>query len=105
MASGGADLPRCAPPHDTGTDARRTADGSVAADTTPTLPEDASSLPKPAASATAAGGLEASPGNPSRRVEESVFAELTTLVRTLAASFREPRADVTTLRDQTGTFL
>jgi len=93
MASGGSDPPRFAPPHDTGTDARRTADGSVPADTTPPLPQDASGLPEPSAAATVAGGSGASPGNASRRAEQSAVAELTTLVRTLAASVRELRAD------------
>jgi len=104
MASGGADPPRFAPPHDTGTDARRTADGSVPADTTPPPPHVASNLPDSSAAATATGDSGASPSNGSRRVEQSAVAELTTLVRTLAASVRELSADVTTLRDPTGTF-
>jgi len=104
MASGGADPPRFAPPHDTGTDARRTADGSVPDDTTPPPPQDASGLPDPTAAATAAGGSGASPGNASRRAEQSAVAELTTLVRTFSASVRELRSDVTALRDPTGTF-
>jgi len=104
MASGGADPPRSAPRHDTGTDARRTADGSVPADTTPPHPQDASGLPDPTAAATAAGGSGASPGSASRRAEQSAVAEITTLVRTLFAYVRELRADVTTLRDPSGTF-
>jgi len=103
MASGGADIPLFAPPHDTGTDARRTADGSVPVDATPPLPQNASNLPEPTAAATAAGGSGASPGNASRRAEQSAVAELATLVHSLTASVREQPADVTTLRDQTGT--
>jgi len=103
MASGGADPPRFAPPHDTGTDARRTADGSVPADTTPPPPQGASNLPDPAAAATATGDSGASPSNASRHAEQSDVAELTTLVRMLAASVREVHAHVTTLRDPTGT--
>jgi len=103
MASGGADPPRFAPPHDTGTDARRTADGSVPVDTTAPPPQVASSLLDPTAAATVAGDSGASPGNASRRAEQSAVSELSTLVRTLAASVRELRADVTTLRAPTGT--
>jgi len=102
MASGGAEPPRFAPPHNTGTDARRTADGSVPADTTPPPPQGASNLPDPAAAATATGDLGASPSNASRRAEQSAVVGHTTLARTLAASVRELRADVTTLRDPTG---
>jgi len=102
MASGGADPPRFAPPHDTGTDARRTADGSVPADTTPPPPHAASNFPDPAAAATATGDLGASHRNAIRRAEQSAVAELTTLARTLDASIRELRADVTTLHDPTG---
>jgi len=90
MASGGADPPRFAPPHDMGADARRTADGSAPAATTPPLPHDASGLPDPAAAAPASGGSGASLGNTSRRAVQSAGADLTTLVRTLAASV--PRA-------------
>ena len=103
MAIGGADPPRFAALHDTGTDARRTADGSVPADTTPPPPQVAANLPDPAAAATAKGDSGASPSNASRHAEQSAVAELTKLVRTLAASVRELRADVTTLRDPTGT--
>jgi len=103
MASGGADPPCFAPPHDAGTDARRTADGSVPADTTPPPPKGALNLPDPAAAATATDDSGASPSNAGRHAEQSAVAELTTLVRTLAASVRELRADVTTLRDPTGT--
>jgi len=103
MASGGADPPRFAPPHDAGTDARRTADVSVPADTTPPPPQGASNLPDPAAAARATGDSGASPSNAGRHAEQSAVAELTTLVRTLAASVRELRVDVTTLRDPTGT--
>jgi len=103
MASGGADPPRFAPPHDTVTDARRTADGSVPVDTTPLPPQVASKFPDLAAAATATGDSGASPSNASRRAEQSAVAELTMLVRTLAASVRELRADVRTLRDPTGT--
>jgi len=102
MASGGADPPRVAAPHDTGTDARRTADGPAPADTTPPPPQVASNLPDPAAAATAKGDSGASPSNASCRAEKSAVAELTTLVRTLAASVRELRADVTTSRDPAG---
>jgi len=103
MASGGADPPRFAPPHDTGADARRAADGSAPATTTPPLPHDASGLPDPTAAAPASGGSGASLGDTSRRAEQSAVAKITTLVRKLAASVRELRADVTTLRDPTGT--
>jgi len=103
MASGGADPPRFAPPHDAGPDARRTADGSVPADTTPPPPRGASNLRDPAAAATATGDSGASPSNAGRHAEQSAVAELTTLVRTFAASVRELRVDVTTLRDPTGT--
>jgi len=103
MASGGADPPRFALPHDTGADGRRTADGSAPATTTSPVSHDASGLPDPIAAAPASGGSGASLGNTSRRAEQSAVAELTTLVRTLAASVRELRAYVTTLRDPTGT--
>jgi len=102
-ASGGADPPRFAPPHDAGTEARRTADGSVPADTTPPLPQGASNLPDPAAAATATGDSGASLSIAGRQAEQSEVAELTTLVRTLATSVRELRVDATTLRDPTGT--
>jgi len=102
MASGGGDPLLFAPPHDAGADARRTADGSAPAATIPPLPQDASGLPDPTAAATASGGSGASLGNTSRRAEQSAVIELTTLVRTLAASVRELRADVKTLRDPTG---
>ena len=97
MASGGADPRRLAPPHDTGTDARRPADGSVPADATTPPPQDASRLPDPIA-----GGSAASPGNSSRRAEQAGVAELTKLVRTLAAAVRELQADETTWRYRTG---
>ena len=103
MASGGADPRHFAPPHDTGIDARCTADGSVLADTTPPPPQGASNIPNPAAAATATGDSGASPSNAGRLAEQSAVAELTTLVRTLEASVRKLRADVTTLRDPTGT--
>jgi len=103
MASGGADPPRFAPPRDAGTDARRTADGSLSADTTPPHLQGAWNLPDPAAEATATGDLGASPSNAGRHAEKSAVAELKTLVRTLAASVRELLVDVTTLRDPTGT--
>jgi len=103
MASGSVDPPPFVPAHDTGTDARRTTDGSVPADTTRPLSQDALGVPEPAAAATAAGGPGASPGNASRRAEQSAVSELTTLLRTLAASVREQRADMTTLRDTTWT--
>jgi len=99
----GCRYPALAPPHDAGTDARRTADGSVLADRTPPPPQGASNLPDPAAAATPMGDSGASPSNAGRHAEQSAVAELTTLVRTLAASVRELRVDVTTLRDPTGT--
>jgi len=103
MASGGADPPRFAPPHNAGADARPTADGSAPAATTPPLPHNASGLPDPTAAAIASSGSGASLGNTSRRAEQSAVAELTTLERTLAASVPELRAGITTLRDPTVT--
>jgi len=103
MASRGADPPLFVPLHDMGTDARRTADGSVEVDTTFPPPQVALSLLDPTAAATVAGDSGASPGHASRRAEQSAAAEISTVVRTLAASVRELRANVTSLRDPTRT--
>jgi len=103
MASGGADPPRFASSRDAGTDARRTADGSVPAISTPPASQGASNLPDPAAAATATADSGASPSSAGSHAEQLAVAELTTLVRTLAASVRKLRAEVTTLRDPTGT--
>ena len=101
MASGGADPPRFAPPHDAGTDARRTADGSVPADTTPFPPQGASNLTDPAAAATARGDSGASPSSVGRHAERSAVAGLTTLVRKLATSVRQLRSMLTTCCSRT----